>query len=156
MKKKRQEMILRLIAQQVIGTQEDLLIQLRKHGLQVTQATVSRDIKDLRIIKMMDENGQYRYAVSDRPEEEYLENKFRSIFVHTLKSADSASNTLVLRCYTGMAQAACAAFDSMQWDGLVGSLAGDDTIFALFRTTQQASAVRQTVQSFLQSAGKEA
>lgn len=151
MKKKRQELILRLIEQSVVSTQEELLQLLRAEGLQVTQATVSRDIKELRIVKLMDENGQYRYAVNDKPEEEYLENKFRSIFVHSLKSADSAANTLVLRCYNGMAQAACAAFDSMHWDGLVGSLAGDDTVFVLFRTPQQASSVRQTVQGFLQA-----
>ena len=80
---------------------------------------------------------------------EHLENKFRSIFVHSVKSTDYAGNTLVLRCYNGMAQAACAAFDSMHWDGLVGSLAGDDTIFALFRTPQQAAEIQKTVQSFL-------
>ena len=153
MKKKRQELILQLITRSVVSTQEELLQMLRAQGLNVTQATVSRDIKELRIVKLMDENGQYRYAVSDKPEEDYLENKFRSIFVHSLKSADSASNTLVLRCYTGMAQAACAAFDSMHWDGFVGSLAGDDTIFVLFRTPQQAAAVRQTVQTFLRPDG---
>ena len=76
--------------------------------------------------------------VSDKPEEDYLENKFRSIFVHSLKSADSAGNTLVLRCYNGMAQAACAAFDSMHWDGFVGSLAGDDTAFLAMRDTEAA------------------
>ena len=151
MKKKRQALILRLIAQNAVGTQEELLQMLSAEGLQVTQATVSRDIKELRIVKLMGENGQYRYAVNDRPQEEYLENKFRSIFVHSLKGVDSASNTLVLRCYNGMAQAACAAFDSMHWDGLVGSIAGDDTIFVLFRTPQQAASVRQTVQGFLQA-----
>ena len=151
MKKKRQQLILQLIAEFSISTQEELLQRLQESGMQVTQATISRDIKELRIVKLMGENGQYRYAVNDKPEEEHLENKFRSIFVHSVKSADSASNTLVLRCYTGMAQAACAAFDSMHWDGFVGSLAGDDTIFALFRTPEQTNAVRHAVQSFLQS-----
>lgn len=150
MKKKRQQLILKLITESVIGTQEDLLMRLRESGLDVTQATISRDIKELRIIKIMGENGQYRYAVSDKPEEEHLENKFRSIFIHSVKSADYAGNTLVLLCYNGMAQAACAAFDSMHWEGLVGSLAGDDTIFALFRTPQQAAQMQKTIQSFLQ------
>ena len=149
MKKKRQKRILQLIAEYSISTQEELLRRLRESGLDVTQATISRDIKELRIVKLMGEDGQYRYAVSDKPREEHLENKFRSIFVHSVKSTDYACNTLVLRCYNGMAQAACAAFDSMHWDGLVGTLAGDDTIFALFRTPQQAADIQKTVQSFL-------
>ena len=150
MKKKRQKLILQLIAESVIGTQEDLLLRLREAGLDVTQATISRDIKELRIVKLMDESGQYRYAVSDKPEEENLEFKFRSIFVHSVKSADYAGNALILHCYTGMAQAACAAFDSMHWEGLVGSLAGDDTIFALFRTPQQAVQISHAIQSILE------
>lgn len=154
MKKKRQQLILQLISEFSISTQEELLQRLLDNGLQVTQATISRDIKELRIVKLMAENGQYKYAVSDKPEEEHLENKFRSIFVHSVKSVDYAANTLVLRCYNGMAQAACAAFDSMHWDGFVGSLAGDDTIFALFRTPEQTAAVQQAVQSFLQTDGK--
>ena len=150
MKKKRQKLILQLITESVIGTQEELLARLRSSGMEVTQATISRDIKELRIVKLMGENGQYRYAVSDKPEQEHLENKFRSIFIHSVKSADYAGNTLVLRCYTGMAQAACAAFDSMHWEGLVGSLAGDDTIFALFRTPQQAAQMQKTIHTLVE------
>ena len=150
MKKNRQKRILQLITEYSISTQEELLMRLRESGLDVTQATISRDIKELRIVKLMGENGQYRYAVSDKPREEHLENKFRSIFVHSVKSVDYAGNTLVLLCYNGTAQAACAAFDSMRWEGLVGSLAGDDTIFALFRTPQLAEQVCQMIQSFLE------
>ena len=150
MKKNRQKRILQLITEYPISTQEDLLKRLRASGLDVTQATVSRDIKELRIVKLMGENGQYRYAVSDKPREENLENKFRSIFVHSVKNADHAGHSMVLRCYTGTAQAACAAFDSMRWDGLVGSIAGDDTIFVLFRTPQHAAQACQMIQSFLQ------
>ena len=150
MKKNRQKRILQLITEYNISTQEELLLRLRESGLDVTQATISRDIKELRIVKLMGENGQYRYAVSDKPHEEHMENKFRSIFVHSVRSVDCAGYTLVLRCYNGTAQAACAAFDSMRWDSLVGSLAGDDTIFALFRTPQHASHACQMIQSFLQ------
>ena len=150
MKTQRQTKILEIIAAKDIETQEQLLEELEKCGFRSTQATISRDIKELRIVKLMGENGQYRYAVSDKPREEHLENKFRSIFVHSVKSTDYAGNTLVLRCYNGMAQAACAAFDSMHWEGLVGTLAGDDTIFALFRTPQHASHACQMIQSFLQ------
>ena len=153
MKKNRQKRILQLITEYTISTQEELLSRLRESGLDVTQATISRDIKELRIVKLMGENGQYRYAVSDNPREEHMENKFRSIFVHSVKSSDFAGHALVLRCYNGTAQAACAAFDSMRWDGKVGSIAGDDTIFVLFRTPQLAAQACQMIQSFLQEIG---
>ncbi len=145
MKKKRLETILELIDSYAIGTQEELLQRLRERGLEVTQATVSRDIKELRIVKTMDSFGQYRYAVSDKSESDRLSEKFRSIFEHSVRSADYAGNTLVIHCYTGMAQAACAAFDSMRWEGLVGTLAGDDTVFALCRTEELAAKMKKTI-----------
>ncbi len=145
MKKKRLDIILELIEDNAIGTQEELLERLRERGLEVTQATISRDIKELRIVKTMDASGQYRYAVSDKSESDRLSDKFRSIFEHSVKSADYAGNTLVIHCYTGMAQAACAAFDSMRWEGLVGTLAGDDTVFALCRTEDLAAEMKKTI-----------
>ena len=130
MKKKRQEAMLEIIDKYELSTQDELLQKLRDFGFEATQATVSRDIKELRLVKTMGNNGQYKYAVT-RTESDELISKFRSIFVQSVVSADYAGNTIVIRCYTGMAQAACAAFDSMQWDGLVGTLAGDDTIFVV-------------------------
>ncbi len=149
MKRERQDMILRLINENVIGTQEELLQRLRESGMDVTQATVSRDIKEMRVVKTMNAAGQYRYTVGDKASVDHLGDKFRSIFEHSVKSADYAGNTLVIHCYTGMAQAACAAFDSMHWDGLVGTLAGDDTVFALCRTEELASQMKDTISEIL-------
>jgi transcriptional regulator of arginine metabolism len=148
MKKKRHEQILKLIENYSISTQDELLKRLRENGFEATQATVSRDIKELRLVKTMGSNSTYRYTVGKTETDEMLE-KFYSIFANSVISADYAGNTIVIRCYTGMAQAACAAFDSMKWDGLVGTLAGDDTIFALCRTEGYASQMKDAIQRLL-------
>ena len=144
MKKRRHETIIRLIEQNCLSTQTDLLEKLKEEGFDTTQATISRDIKDLRLIKKVDELGRSRYAVDSGDSGELL-GKYKSIFGHSVISADFAGNTLVVKCYTGMAQAACAALDSMQWEGLVGTLAGDDTIFALCRTPENASQMKDAI-----------
>ncbi len=149
LKKKRHEAIIRLIEQNCLSTQTELLEKLREEGFDTTQATVSRDIKDLRLIKKVDEMGRSRYAI-DNGESGELIGKYRSIFAHSVISADYAGNTLVIKCYTGMAQAACAALDSMHWDGLVGTLAGDDTIFALCRTPEYASKMKDAIGEIVQ------
>ena len=147
-KKKRHETILRLIEQNCLSTQTELLELLKKEGFDTTQATVSRDIKDLRLVKKVDELGRSRYAVDSGDSGELL-GKYRRIFSHSVISADYAGNTLVIRCYTGMAQAACAALDSMHWEGLVGTLAGDDTIFALCRTPELACQMKDAIADLL-------
>lgn len=139
---------MRLIEKYPISTQEELLNRLRESGFDVTQATVSRDINELRLVKMIGANGQYRY-VANRTDSDELVEKFNAIFTQSVISCDYAGNTIVIRCHTGMAQAACAAFDSMHWDGLVGTLAGDDTIFALCRTEGYASQMRDAIQRLL-------
>lgn len=144
MKKRRHETIIRLIEQYCLSTQTDLLEKLKEEGFDTTQATISRDIKDLRLIKKVDEMGRSRYAVGGGDSSELL-GKYKSIFSHSVISADYAGNTLVIKCYTGMAQAACAALDSMQWEGLVGTLAGDDTIFALCRTPELAEKMKDAI-----------
>lgn len=146
-------MILELIGDNAIGTQDDLLEKLRERGFVVTQATISRDIKELRVVKTMDSSGQYRYVVSGKTESDRLSEKFRSIFEHSVKDVDYAGNTLVIRCYSGMAQAACAAFDTMRWEGLVGTLAGDDTVFALCRTEETAAQIKKAIDEISDVAG---
>ena len=141
--------MLEIIDKYELSTQDELLQKLRDFGFEATQATVSRDIKELRLVKTMGNNGQYKYAVT-RTESDELISKFRSIFVQSVVSADYAGNTIVIRCSTGMAQAACAAFDSMQWDGLVGTLAGDDTIFALCRTEGYASQMKDAIKRLIE------
>ncbi|HZJ78850.1 MAG TPA: arginine repressor [Clostridia bacterium] len=148
MKKKRHEQILKLIENYNISTQDELLFKLRENGFDATQATVSRDIKELRLVKTMGANGSYRYTISKTESDEMIE-KYHSIFSNSVYLADYSGNTIVIKCYVGMAQAACAAFDAMHWDGLVGTLAGDDTIFALCRTEGYASQMKDAIQRLL-------
>ena len=135
MKRKRHALILELIQQYEITTQDELLAKLRENGFEVTQATVSRDIKELRLVKAMSPSGQYRYMAGAAQGDEYLA-KFYTIFSGSVISVDYAGNTCVVKCYAGMAQAACAAIDAMHFEGIVGTLAGDDTIFVLCRTPE--------------------
>ena len=140
----RQSKILEIIANNEIETQDELVQALRALKYDVTQATVSRDIKELRLVKQMDKKGSYRYIEGKSETEEYL-SKFNAIFSHSVISCDYALNTVVIKCYTGMAQAACATFDNMQWEGLVGTIAGDDTIFALCRTELLAKELKNSI-----------
>lgn len=148
MKKKRHELILKLIEENSLSTQADLLEKLREGGFDATQATVSRDIKELRLVKKVDESGVSRYAV-DMGDSTELVGKYRSIFEHSVVSADNAGNMLAVKCYVGMAQAACAALDSMHWEGLVGTIAGDDTIFALCKTEEASAKMKDAINEIL-------
>lgn len=149
MKKKRHSMILKLIEKFSIATQEELLEKLKENGFESTQATVSRDIKELRLVKQMDKKGSYRYVEGKSETDEYL-SKFNAIFAHSVISSDFAGNTVVIKCFTGMAQAACATFDNMEWKGLVGTIAGDDTIFALCRTEALAQELKLSIDKLVQ------
>lgn len=133
MKTRRQCKILELVQSREVETQEDLMGLLRESGFNVTQATVSRDIKELRLVKSLDSNGKYRY-VSAQQEIPDISSKFYTLFSESVANVDSGQNIVCIKCYNGMAQAVCAAMDSMHWDGVVGTLAGDDTIFVLCRT----------------------
>jgi len=137
MKKNRHEAILGLITQQDIGTQEELMQKLNDMGYKVTQATVSRDIKELRLIKITDENGRYRYSI---PKEKTgdMSSKFLMLFSSAITSVDYAMNIVCINCHSGMAQGACSALDSMSFSEIVGTVAGDDTIFVLCRTEENA------------------
>lgn len=150
MKRKRHALILELIQQYEITTQEELLAKLRENGFEVTQATVSRDIKELRLVKAMSPSGQYRYMAGAAQGDEYLA-KFYTIFSGSVISVDYAGNTCVVKCYAGMAQAACAAIDAMHFEGIVGTLAGDDTIFVLCRTPELTQQLKSSLDKMLQN-----
>ena len=137
MKYKRQKKILELIAEYDIETQDDLIERLRESGYDVTQATVSRDIRELKLVKTAMPDRRYRYEVAQYVGIE-ISTKYRNIIKETVIKVDYVGNTVVLRTYTGMAQAAAAAVDGMGWDEIVGTLAGDDTIFILMRDTAAA------------------
>lgn len=132
MKKQRHERLLELISTQVIDTQEDLQAALKNSGFPVTQATVSRDIKELRIVKATDPQGRYRYI--SRQESGNVGIAYHEIFASAVVDIEYAMNDVVIKCHPGMASGACAALDNMKWETIVGTLAGDDTIFVITRS----------------------
>ena len=133
MKNIRQREILNIIQEQDIDTQEQLLEALRARGFSTTQATISRDIKDLRLVKELTSSGGYRYDVSERKLPSAFDVRLRNIFKEGVVSVDVAQNIVVVRTMPGLASAACSALDSMDIDGMVGSLAGDDTGILIMR-----------------------
>lgn len=137
MKSIRQSRILEIIAEKDVETQDELLAELQKRGFTVTQATVSRDIKQLGLIKTATAKGKYKYAASKK-EPNGTESKFRNILRETMISAINAENIVVVKTYPGMANAAAAAVDSLAGERIVGSLAGDDTIFIVTKTPSSA------------------
>lgn len=148
MKRKRHSLILELIEKYAITTQEEMLTKLEEIGFNVTQATVSRDIKELRLIKALDSDGFHRY-VSVSTNSSNISPKFTSIFSNSVINIDYAMNDIVIKCYSGMANAACAAFDSMNYPEVVGTLAGDDTIFVITRTEKDANELVKKLNNIL-------
>ena len=136
-RKLRQEAILKLIAERPIYTQDDLIKALGENGFDATQATISRDIKELELVKRIGKDGKSSYATAPTSSQN-MTSKFFAIFSETVISADYALNTCVIKTHVGMANAACAALDADSHDEVLGTLAGDDTIFALCRTEEAA------------------
>lgn len=134
MKKSRQAKIVELIERYEIGTQEALKKRLEEEGVSVTQATLSRDINELNLKKETSASGAYVYV-----REPKSEIQCPPIFKDAVISVDYALNTVVIKCHAGMAQAACAALDKTDCADIVGTIAGDDTIFVLMRNEAEAS-----------------
>ncbi len=132
MKYSRHAKILELIESNVVETQEELAEKLKDQGMDVTQATVSRDIKELRLIKVMTEGGRHRYAALSNSDGGAA-NKLLNIFTEAFVSSDYANNIVVVKTLPGMAQAAASAVDSMKWAEIIGTIAGDDTIMIVCR-----------------------
>lgn len=149
MKAKRQQEILRIIEEQDIDTQDQLLTELKARGVQSTQATISRDIKELHLIKELTSYGAYRYAVSERKASINFAGRLRTIFKEGVTSFDVAQNIVVLKTMPGLASAACAAIDGMDIANLVGSLAGDDTAILIMRTNEDAAEFCNEIHSML-------
>ncbi len=137
MKTRRHAKILDIITHNEVETQEELQALLRQAGYNVTQATVSRDIKELRLIKTPGAGGGYRYTTAKRGAE-HISSKFHSIFSGSVVNVQYAQNIVVVHCLPGMAQAACAAMDSLHWDQVIGTLAGDDTFICIVTGQQEA------------------
>lgn len=137
MKTKRHAKILEIIHNTPVETQDELLKFLRDAGFDVTQATVSRDIKELRLIKTLAGDGNYRYSTL-KLENDSISTKFHSLFADAVTHVDYAGNIVVVKCLVGMAQAACAAMDSLHWDNVMGTIAGDDTFICITKDENQA------------------
>ncbi|MCL2023495.1 MAG: arginine repressor [Oscillospiraceae bacterium] len=144
----RHVLILELIEKRAISTQEELRQALIDNGHDVSQGTISRDINELCLVKSPGQTGQYRLVVSEKTPDEMLQRQ-SEIFKLAVKSADFAGNTLVIKTLEGAANAACAAFENMRWDGNVGTIAGDDTFFVLCRSEGYAEQMRDAILRFL-------
>ncbi|HHU01741.1 MAG: arginine repressor [Christensenellales bacterium] len=140
MKNARQAMILNLVNEREIRTQEELAEILREQGVNVTQATVSRDIKELRLLKILSPSGGYRYATSEHAEHGISE-RFVRLFTDSVLSIESAGNIVVIRTLSGAAAVAGEAIDGMRWEEILGSISGDNTIFVVVRTPEEATLV---------------
>ena len=148
MKSKRQAEILRIIEEVDVETQDQLLAELKARGVSSTQATISRDIKELRLVKEMS-GGGYRYVVSERKGMVDSDVRLRNIFKEGVVSVDLAQNIVVVRTMPGLASAACSAMDSMDIPGMVGSLAGDDTGILIMRDNASAEQFNREVHKLL-------
>ena len=150
MKSKRQAEILRIIEDVDVETQDQLLSELKARGVTSTQATISRDIKELHLIKELTGYGTYKYAVSGRKTSMNIAGRLRTIFKEGVTSFDRAQNIVVLKTMPGLASAACAAIDGMEIGDLVGSLAGDDTAILIMRDSEKAEAFCDAIHKMLQ------
>ena len=149
MKNNRQSMILEIISQENIETQEQLLTRLQERGITSTQATISRDIKQMHLIKEPVGQGVYKYAVSGNRTKLNFAEKLRTIFRESITSVAYAQNIVVLKTMPGLASAACSALDNMESAYMVGSLAGDDTAFLLMEDNASAAAFCEEIREML-------
>ncbi len=138
MKTSRQNVILEIITEQDIETQGQLLEALEARGVNSTQATVSRDIKELRLVKEIAPNGNYRYAPAGADVDSDASRRMEGIFRDACLSFDYALHTIVIRTLPGLAQAVGSALDGMEHDNVLGSIAGDDTVLVILRNAASA------------------
>ena len=148
MKAKRHDMINKLIASENIETQEELAYRLREHGFSVTQATVSRDIKELRLIKVLTAEGRYKYATVEKAEAD-MQERFIRMFSNCVLSVTSSGNLIVIKTITGSASAAAEAVDSLKWPDILGTIAGDNTIFIAVRDGKSVSDIVKKFQKMI-------
>lgn len=150
MRTKRQNAILSIIEGEFIETQNDLSDRLEKMGFVVTQATVSRDIKELRLIKRQTSDGRYRYIREGAPDVPGdKQNRIHTIFSHSVVSVDYALNNIVIKTLSGMAQAAAITIESMNRPEILGTIAGDDTVLLVARSEKDASELTETLKKMI-------
>ena len=148
MKSNRHDAILKLIEHEIIDTQDALTARLREQGFEVTQATVSRDIRQLGLVTTRSVEGQSRYSIPN-PAGKNFAGRLANILKESINHVDSAENIVVIKTLSGVANAAAAAIDSMEQTGIVGTLAGDDTILVVMRNRGSAENFRSQLESLL-------
>lgn len=148
MKSKRHSKIIEIINQRSIETQEDLADELKISGFDVTQATVSRDIKSLKLIKTQDSRGKYRYTIIKNETNDILD-KLTSILKNTVNNVEHINNIVVVKTLTGSANAAAEAIDSLGLGEVAGTIAGDNTIFILLRSNEKAEELVNSIENML-------
>ena len=148
MKSRRQMAILEIIGQEEIDTQEGLAAALAARGIQVTQATVSRDIKELRLTKLPTQSGSYRYA-APQAADRTIGDRLHRMLQESLISAAVSENLVVIRTLSGSANVAAEALDSLGWPELLGTIAGDNTILAVARSAQDAPEVERRLRELM-------
>ena len=148
MKRKRHEKIIELIERYDIETQEELADHLVEEGFQVTQATVSRDIRELKLSKVPGREGRQKYVLLNNQQHQMAE-KYVGILREAFISMDRAQNILVVKTVSGMAMAAGAALDSIGWKEIVGCIAGDDTVMCAIRTAEDTETVMAELRKFV-------
>lgn len=148
MKSARQVAILDIIEKQNVETQEELAEALRSRGLKVTQATVSRDIKELRLLKVLTSTGAYKYATADKAENG-LRDRFVRMLAESLLSVAASDNLIVVKTLNGSAGMAAEALDSLHWPEVLGTLAGDNTILLVIRSDGDVPQVLQRLNEMI-------
>ncbi len=146
MKQSRHQKILEIISKNEISTQDGLIEKLAEEGYVVTQATISRDIKRLHLTKRLSSSGKYIYSVTNQMPQN---SRSQQLLADAVIKTDYAQNVAVIKCRAGMGSAVGAIIDQMDWDSVVGTIAGDDTIFVLLRTEEKAKKFLDTLNDLL-------
>jgi len=146
MKQTRHQKILEIISKYEISTQDGLIDKLAEEGFLVTQATISRDIKRLNLTKRLSSGGKYIYSVTNHMPQN---SRSQQLLADAVIKTDYAQNVAVIKCRSGMGSAVGAIIDQMEWDSMVGTIAGDDTIFVLMRSEDKAKKFQETLDHML-------
>lgn len=145
----RQKLIKDIIRKNSVKTQDALLEYLKEAGINVTQATLSRDIKSLQIVKISDQQGGTKYACSTNLSGDASSYRFKNVLMDAVRSITPAENIVVIKSYPGMGSAVGASIDMLHDEQIVGSLAGDDTVFIILKTKEEAAAFAAELESIL-------
>lgn len=151
MKSKRQEKILELISEYEIETQEELIFYLNKFGFEATQATISRDIRELKLTKIIGSTGNYRYSVSENATHKTNVPKFNGVLVDSITKVSFANNIIVLKTFPGLANAIGSGIDAIHSPDILGCVAGDDTVIIIVSSDRAAKDISEKIKQMMRS-----